>query len=123
MNQYIITGGGDNYTYGVLPPLFHDVGEYFHSMKGGAITSSDHMAVPMSLLSVGMVHNKKRDYEEIAHDEVIKDELYDKLLELLQVKNSKNTSRKKRKTTSPKKQSDVKETTETKKHNSSRKNK
>jgi 5'-deoxynucleotidase YfbR-like HD superfamily hydrolase len=112
MNQYIITGGGENHTYGVLPPLFHDLGEYFHSMKGGSITSNDHMAVPMSLLYGGSHQTKKRDYEEIAHDEVIKDELYDKLLELLQVKNNKKTSRKKRKTTS----------TEVKKQNSTRKN-
>ncbi len=97
MNQYIITGGGDNHSYGVLPPLFHDLGEYFDSMKGGAIGSSDHLVVPMSLFSGTSVHDKKRDYEEINHGEVIKDDLYDKLLELLQVKNNKNTSRKKRK--------------------------
>jgi hypothetical protein len=114
MNQYIITGGGTNHTYGVLPPLFHDLGEYFHSMKGGAIISSDYMAVPMSLLSAGAVHNKKRDYEEINHDEVIKDDLYDKLFELLQVKNNKKTSRKKRKTISI--------STEVKKQNNTRKN-
>jgi hypothetical protein len=117
MNQYIITGGGTNHTYGVLPPLFHDLGEYFHSMKGGTITDSEHMnhvAVPMSLLSAGAVHNKKRDYEEINDDEVIKDELYDKLLELLQVKNSKKTSRKKRKT--------ILISTEVKKRNNTRKN-
>jgi hypothetical protein len=112
MNQYIITGGGDNHNYGVLPPLFHDLGEYFHSMKGGSITSSDHMVVPMSLFSGGSTHNKKRDYEEINHDEVIKDDLYDKLFELLQVKNNKKTSRKKRKTVS----------TEVKKQNNTRKN-
>ncbi len=95
MNQYIITGGGDNYNYGVLPPLFNK----FQEMAGGAITDSEHMnhiAVPMTLLSAGANHNKKRDYEEIIHDEVIKDDLYDKLLELLQVKNNKKTSRKKR---------------------------
>lgn len=115
MNQYIITGGGDNYNYGVLPPLFHDIGEYFHSMKGGAITSNEHIAIPMSLLSCGMDHNKKRDYEEKNHDEVIKDELYDKLFELLQVKDKKNTSRKKRKIIST-------EIKETKKHNRTRKN-
>ena len=121
MNQYIITGGGDNYNYGVLPPLFHDISETLHSMKGGAITDSEHMnhvAVPMSLLSMGGNHNKKRDYEEINHDEVIKDELYDKLLELLQVKNNKNTSRKKRKMISTEKSSEVKET----KNNKTRRN-
>ena len=115
MNQYIITGGGDNHNYGVLPPLFRDISESLHSMKGGTITDSElmnHVAVPMSLLSAGAVHNKKRDYEEINHDEVIKDELYDKLLELLQVKNTKKTSRKKRKTIS----------TEVKKQNNTRKN-
>jgi hypothetical protein len=122
MNQYIITGGGDNYNYGVLPPLFRDISESLHSMKGGTITDSEHMnhvAVPMSLLSAGAVHNKKRDYEEINHDEVIKDDLYDKLLELLEVKNSKKTSRKKRKTTSTEKSGEVEET---KKHNRTRKN-
>lgn len=103
MNQYMITGGGDNHNYGVLPPLFRDISETVHSIKGGSMTDEQHMnhvAVPMSLLSAGAVHNKKRDYEEINHDEVIKDELYDKLLELLQVKNTKKTSRKKGKTIS-----------------------
>jgi hypothetical protein len=93
----MITGGGDNYNYGVLPPLFNK----FQEMAGGAITDSEHMnhiAIPMSLhYSTGGVHNKKRDYEEINHDEVIQDDLYDKLLELLHVKNNKKTSRKKRK--------------------------
>jgi hypothetical protein len=114
MNQYMITGGGDNYNYGVLPPLFNK----FQEMTGGAMTDSEHMnyvAVPMTLLSMGGERTKKRDYEEIAHDEVIKDDLYDKLLELLEVKNNKKTSRKKRKTTST-------ETKETKKHNTTRKN-
>jgi hypothetical protein len=91
----MITGGGDNYNYGVLPPLFNK----FQEMAGGAMTDSEymnHVAVPMTLLSMGGERTKKRDYEEIAHDEVIKDDLYDKLLELLQVKNNKKTSRKKR---------------------------
>lgn len=79
------------------------------------LLSSEHMAVPMSLLYGGSHRDKKRDYEEITHDEVIKDELYDKLLELLQVKNTKKTSRKKRETTSL-------ETKETKKRNTTRKN-
>jgi hypothetical protein len=115
MNQYMITGGGDNHNYGVLPPLFNK----FQEMTGGTITDSEHMnhiAVPMSLLSAGAVHNKKRDYEEINHDEVIKDELYDKLLELLQVKNTKKTSRKKRQ------QIKDAESTEVKKRNNTRKN-
>jgi hypothetical protein len=118
MNQYIITGGGNNHNYGVLPPLFNK----FQEMAGGAITHSEHMnhvAVPMTLLSAGGERTKKRDYEEINHDEVIKDDLYDKLLELLQVKNPKNTTRKKRKTI-PTGNQEVKET---KKRNSSRKNK
>uniref|UniRef100_A0A6C0BX67 Uncharacterized protein n=1 Tax=viral metagenome TaxID=1070528 RepID=A0A6C0BX67_9ZZZZ len=96
MNQYMITGGGGNHNYGVLPPLFNK----FQEMAGGAITHSEHMnhvAVPMTLLFAGGERTKKRDYEEITHDEVIKDDLYDKLLELLQVKNPKNTSRKKEK--------------------------
>jgi hypothetical protein len=95
MNQYMITGGGDNHNYGVLPPLFNK----FQEMTGGAMTDSEHMnyvAVPMTLLSMGGERTKKRDYEEINHDEVIQDDLYDKLLELLQVKNNKKTSRKKR---------------------------
>jgi len=111
----MITGGGDNHNYGVLPPLFNK----FQEMTGGTITDSEHMnhiAVPMSLLSAGAVHNKKRDYEEINHDEVIKDELYDKLLELLQVKNTKKTSRKKRQ------QIKDAESTEVKKRNNTRKN-
>lgn len=119
MNQYIITGGGDNHNYGVLPPLFNK----FQEMTGGAMTDSEHMnhvAVPMSLLSMGgLSRTKKRDYEEIAHDEVIKDELYDKLLELLQVKNNKKTSRKKRQQI---KHAESTETKETKKHNTTRKN-
>lgn len=112
MNQYIITGGGDNHNYGVLPPLFNK----FQEMTGGAMTDSEHMnhvAVPMTLLSMGgLSRTKKRDYEEIAHNEVIKDDLYDKLLELLQVKNNKKTSRKKRETIP----------LETKKHNKTKKN-
>ena len=95
MNQYMITGGGDNHNYGVLPPLFNK----FQEMTGGAMTHSEHMnhvAVPMTLLSMGGERTKKRDYEEINHDEVIQDDLYDKLLELLEVKNNKKTSRKKR---------------------------
>ena len=115
MNQYMITGGGDNYNYGVLPPLFNK----FQEMAGGAMTDSEHMnhvAIPMSLLSAGAVHNKKRDYEEINHDEVIQDDLYDKLLELLHVKNTKKTSRKKRQH-----MKDA-ESTEVKKRNTTRKN-
>lgn len=116
MNQYMITGGGNNYNYGVLPPLFNK----FQEMAGGAITDSEHMnhiAIPMSLhYSTGGVHNKKRDYEEINHDEVIQDDLYDKLLELLQVKNNKKTSRKKRQH-----MKDA-ESTEVKKRNNTRKN-
>jgi len=108
----MVTGGGDNHNYGVLPPLFHDISEYFHSMKGGAITSSDNMAVPMTLLSTKPHRDKKKDYQEITHDQVVNDELYENLLQLLQVKNNKKTSRKKRKTIS----------TEVKKQNSTRKN-
>jgi hypothetical protein len=102
MNQYIITGGGENHNFGVLPPLFRDLGDYFHSMKGGGeITSNGNIALPMSLTldsfsGGGATHHKTRDYQEINDDEVIKDELYDKLLELLHVKTDKKNSRKKR---------------------------
>jgi hypothetical protein len=115
MNQYMITGGGDNYNYGVLPPLFNK----FQEMAGGAMTDSEHMnhvAIPMTLLSMGGERTKKRDYEEINRDEVIQDDLYDKLLELLHVKNTKKTSRKKRQHMKDS------ESTEVKKRNTTRKN-
>lgn len=115
MNQYMITGGGNNHNYGVLPLLLNK----FQEMTGGAITHSEHMnhvAVPMTLLSMGGERTKKRDYEEIAHDEVIKDDLYDKLLELLKDKNPKNTTRKKRQ------QIKDAQSTEVKKRNNTRKN-
>ena len=116
MNQYMITGGGHNHNYGVLPQLFNK----FKEMAGGSITHSEHInhvAVPMTLLSMGGERTKKRDYEEIAHDEVIKDDLYDKLLKLLEEdKNPKNTSRKKRQ------QIKDAQSTEVKKRNNTRKN-
>jgi hypothetical protein len=113
----MVTGGGTNHNYGVaLPPLFNK----FQEMAGGSITHTEHMnhiAVPMTLLSAGGERTKKRDYEEIDHNEVIKDELYDKLLELLQVKNPKNTSRKKRQNIKVVEQTEVK-----KRNNSTKKN-